>query len=353
MKDQKSVTVDPYRLEEFCSRVLVAAGLPQTEAVVVAESLVAADLCGVGSHGVSRISDYLGRLDDGLIERRTRLEIVSETSTTALLDAGNGWGQVASARAVELAIGKAREHGSAWVGVRNSNHNGTGRYWVSRIAEAGMVGIAATNGSPVMAPFGSREPSLGTNPIAMGAPTRSGAPVVLDMATSSQARGKILLAAKNGEPIPEGWALTADGAPTTDAKQAWDGVLLPMAGPKGSGLAMMIDVLAGVLTGARFGAHMPRMYADPEPQRLGHFFAAVDIAAMTPMEEFLDRMHMREHETRDSAPAEGFTEVLMPGDVENRRASHRASAGIRLSPAIHEELLTTARRYGVHQMLAV
>lgn len=352
MAETNNCMVEADKLTAFCEEVFTAAGVPNKEAGIISRSLVDANLIGLGSHGVSRVTDYLARLDEGLINRKTDIRVISETAGTALLDAGNGWGQVASERAVKIAIQKAREVGVAWVGVSNSNHNGTAAYWTKKLAEAGMVGMSATNGSPVMAPFGGQEASLGTNPISIAVPSRSGHPVVLDMATSAQARGKILIAAKNGEPIPEGWALNKFGQPTTDAQEAFEGTILPMAGPKGSGLAMMIDILAGVLTGGNFGAHMPRMYEDSQPQRLGHFFMAVDIAAMMPLENFLERMDTRERETRESAPAAGFKNVLMPGDIEAEKARTNLLKGVELSRAIHDELLKTARRYGVMTALS-
>lgn len=341
------VVVSPERLMQFCEQVFAAAGLPDSEARTVAQALVDANLVGLDSHGVSRVSDYLSRMEKGLVATSTALETVSETPGTALLDAHNGWGQVASQAAVDIAIRKAREVGTAWVGVRHSNHNGTAGYWTGKIAEAGMVGISGTNGSPVMAPFGGLQSSLGTNPISIAVPSSTGHPIVFDMATSAQARGKILIAAKNGDPIPEGWALTKEGLPTTDAQEAWDGILLPAAGPKGSGLAIMIDILSGVLNGARFGATMPRMYADPEPQGLGHFFVALDIAALTPMGDFLERMAERERQTREGPPVPGVDAVMMPGDVEAARAERNRKDGISLSHAICEELLQTAARFGV------
>jgi LDH2 family malate/lactate/ureidoglycolate dehydrogenase len=351
VEKQSSIRVDWQDLRRFCSDVLAGAGLPRAEADIVADSLVHANLAGLPSHGVSRLNDYLIRLDKGLIEKETRVEIVKETPTTALLDANNGWGQVASEEAVKVAVSKAREYGSAWIGVRNSNHYGTAGYWTTKIAAEGMVGISCTNGSPVMAAFGSRQPSLGTNPISIAVPSRSGRPMVLDMSTSAQARGKILLAVKNGDPIPEGWAITRDGRPTTDAKEAWEGSILPMAGPKGSGLAIMIDVLSGVLTGARFGGHVPRMYDDPAPQELGHMFAALDIEAMMPLGEFLSQMEEKERETRESPPAAGFDEVLMPGDLEYRKADEHRRGGVPLTEEIYRELVSTADRYGVSTAL--
>lgn len=344
---QSGPVVRPDELTIFCEELFVAAGVPRPEAVVVAASLVDANLIGLDSHGVSRVADYLGRLDKGLIEPQTRLEVVAETAGTAVIDAHNGWGQVASQRAVELAVAKAREVGVAWIGVRNSNHNGTARFWTSKIAGAGMVALSGTNGSPVMAPFGSLDESLGTNPISVAVPSSGDVPVVLDMATSAQARGKILLAAKNEEPIPEGWALTKDGYPTTDPHEAWEGILLPAAGPKGSGLAMMVDILSGVLTGANFGATMPRMYTDPAPQLLGHLFIALDVEAFMPLEEFRRRMGDREQQTRGSRPVPGSEAVFMPGDLEAAKHQTHSRVGIAISEAVHDELLELAGRLGV------
>jgi len=338
--------LEPRSLEGFCRGVLVAAGIPEGDAAIIAEALVDADLGGARSHGVTRLADYLSRMEAGLVERETKIEVVRETPTTLLLDANDGWGQVASERAVGAAARKAHEVGSAWVGVRNSNHNGTAGYWASKIASKGMVGIATANTSPVMAAHGSRRPTLGTNPLAIAVPTSSGRPAVLDMATSNRARGAIILAAKNGEPIPEGWAITQDGRPATDAEEALRGSVLPFAGPKGSGLAVMLDILAGVLTGASFGASMPRMYDDPAPQRVGHLFAALDVEAMIPMDEFLSRMDEKERETREGPPAPGFGGVRMPGDGTHERAVENREKGVPISAEVYAELVKTAERYG-------
>ena len=345
--EKHCVTVSPEMLREFCAAILRGAGVPHDEAKIVAESLVDADCAGLASHGVSRLSDYLRRLDDGLVAASTKLTMVCETAATALLDAGNGWGQVASAAAVNVCIDKARKTGIACVTVRNSNHNGTAAFWTRRLAKAGMIGISGTNGSPVMAPFGSLEESLGTNPISISAPSPGSAPIILDMATSAQARGKIIVAKKNNESIPEGWALTRDGRPTTDAQEALDGVLLPMAGAKGSGMAMMIDILCGVLSGANFGADVPRMYVDKAPQRLGHFFIGLNVESMMPMADFLARMAIRESQTRMSRPIPGFDAVRMPGDVEHIRIANAERDGAPMPGGVYDELVATAQRYGI------
>ena len=343
----RGVRVEWEALREFCKEVLRAAGVPEKDAGIVASSLVDADLSGMKSHGVTRLNDYLLRMEQGLMTLATEIDVVRETASTALLDANDGWGQVASERAVELVVEKAREVGSAWVGVRNSNHNGTAAYWTVKIAREGMVGICSMNTSPVMAAHGSRRPTLGTNPLSIAVPVSSGRPVVLDMATSNQARGKIILAAKNNDSIPEGWAITGEGLPTTDAKQALKGSVLPLGGPKGSGLAIMLDILTGVLTGAEFGAKMPRMYDDPQPQRVGHMFSAIAIEAFMPMTEFLSRMDEKELETRQGPPAPGFERVAMPGDgTHERMATHRED-GIPLTAEVYADLLAAAERYDV------
>jgi LDH2 family malate/lactate/ureidoglycolate dehydrogenase len=344
---ERGMKADWKALRDFCAEVLRAAGVPENDARIVASSLVDADLSGMKSHGVTRLNDYLQRMEQGLMTPATKLDVVRETPSTALLDANDGWGQVASEKAVELVVEKAREVGSAWVGVRNSNHNGTAGYWTMKVAREGMVGICAMNTSPVMAAHGSKRPTLGTNPLSIAVPSSSGCPVVLDMATSNQARGKIILAAKNNDPIPEGWAITSEGLPTTDAKEALKGSVLPLGGPKGSGLAIMLDILTGVLTGAEFGAKMPRMYDDPQPQRVGHMFSAISIEAFVPMSEFLSRMDEKEQETREGPPAPGFERVSIPGDGTHERMAMHRESGIPLSHEVYADLLAAAERYGV------
>jgi LDH2 family malate/lactate/ureidoglycolate dehydrogenase len=340
------VNVHAEELREFCSAVLNKC-IPNREADIVAHSLVDADLCGVGSHGVSRLTDYLKRLEAGLVKRETNITLIRETTTTALLDADNGWGQVASVQAMDTAITKALEHGTGFVGVRNSNHNGTAAYYTRIAAERGCIGIATTNTSALMVPFGAMEPSLGTNPISISVPAGPGKdPVVLDMATSNVARGKIILASKKGESIPEGWAITKDGEPTTDPIKALQGYILPM-GPKGSGLAIIVDILSGVLTGALFGKQIPRMYDDPEPQQIGHFFGAISVEAFMDMPFFSQRMKEKVDETVNSTPMKGFDRVYMPGEIELEKKRQQESNGIQLPIEIYKELERTGLQYGV------
>ncbi|MDQ0218166.1 Ldh family oxidoreductase [Peribacillus cavernae] len=348
-KEQEILTyrVSFEKLKSFCTEVLIAAGIPDADAEIISDSLVHANLSGVHSHGVSKLNDYLTRLDNNLVTKETHISVIRESATTAMIDANNGWGQIASQKAVDIAVEKAKEYGSSWVGVNNSNHYGTASYWTAKIASHGMIGISMTNTSPVMVPFGSKTPTLGTNPVCIAVPSASGKPIMLDMATSNQARGKITLAAKNGNPIPNDWAVSIDGHETTDPQEALKGSLLPFGGAKGSGLAIMVDILTGVLTGSLYGSNVPRFYDDPFPQNLGHMFAAINIESMMPLDMFLHRMTDKERETRESEPAAGFEKVYMPGDLEYLRAEEHRKTGIPLSREIYSELLNTAKRYGV------
>lgn len=332
-------------LKNFCTEVLKKNSIPEAEAEVIADSLVDANVIGVDSHGVTRLADYLKRLDDGIINRRTIMERIRENETIALFDANNGWGQYAGKIAMFEAIKKAKRYGISAVGVMNSNHFGTASYFTKMAAEEDCIGIAMCNTTPIMVAWGSSEPTLGTNPLSIAVPTNK-YPVVLDMATSNAARGKINLAAKKGEEIPLGWAITKDGKNTTNAVEALEGFLLPL-GPKGSGLAMMIDILSGVLTGALFGRDIPRMYDDKEPQRLGHLFIAIHVESFMDMETFKQRMESRIEQTLTSKPAEGFEKVYMPGDIEQLNAEKHMLTGLTLPRAIYEELKELGNQFGV------
>ncbi|MCM3761986.1 Ldh family oxidoreductase [Alkalihalobacillus oceani] len=342
--------VIPYKeLIEFSNNILLNFGVPEKETEIISNSIVHANLMGHHSHGIARLTDYIVRIEKGLAKKHTELTYIKNAPSVALIDANNGWGQVASETAVEVAVEKAKEAGSSWVGVYNSNHYGTSGYWTSKISSNGMIGISMTNTSPVMAPFGSREASLGTNPISIAIPTKSGKPVLLDMATSNQARGKITLAAKTGQIIPDDWAITKDGKRTTDPREALEGSLLPFGGAKGSGLALMVDILSGVLTNSAFGSDISQFYNGDSPQNLGHIFGAINIDAMLSLPDFLERMEERENQTRNSAPALGFEKVFMPGDIEHSNFQRQERDGIELDDKIFEELLETARRHGVKE----
>lgn len=338
---------NPDELKRYCESVFNQ-NLPKIEASIVADTLIDADLQGVSSHGIQRMKGYLERLDNGLIKNKTKITVVSETPTSTVLDANNGWGQVASLEATKMTINKTKEKGTAFIGVRNSNHFGTCAYYTRMIAEEQLIGIAMTNASPFMVPYGSKEPSLGANPISISIPVGPNQdPIVLDMSTSNVARGKIMVAKKNNEEIPDDWAITKEGNTTTDPHEAWEGFLLPL-GPKGSGLAIMIDILSGILTGSLFGKQIPKQYGDPYPQQVGHLFGAIDIKNFIDLDEFYENVQEKINETITSKPSAGFTQVQMPGDSKIANRKTRIEEGIPISKTLYDEIKETGQKYGVN-----
>ncbi|MBT9165732.1 MAG: putative oxidoreductase YjmC [Chloroflexi bacterium] len=336
------------QLKRFCSVVLQKVEIPPTDADLIAESLVQANLWGVDSHGVTRMAIYVERLKRGLVNPRPRITILRETPAMAVVDGDNGSGQVVASRAMELAIAKARESGVGLVGIRNSNHFGATAFFTMMALRKEMIGVAMSNASATMAPWGGRSPYLGTNPLSVAVPAGQELPLVLDMATSVVARGKILLAAQQGESIPAGWAIDLDGEVTTDAARALDGCVLPFGGPKGSAIALLIDVLSGVLTGGVYGPHVGDLYRDMErPQCLGHMMGAIDIGWFSDVDVFKKRMDKMIRELKSLPPAKGVNEVLLPGEIEARIHQQREAEGIPLTPGVIADLRRLALEYAV------
>lgn len=313
--------------------------MPAGEAEEIAATLVDADLQGIASHGVLRVPDYVRRLESGRMRPETHLTVARETAATALVDGGGGWGATVARRCMHLAVDKALRSGVAWVAARNSNHFGTAGRWAKLAADEGLIGLCCCNAPPTVVPFGSRQPSLGTNPIAVAVPLAAEDPLVLDMASTPVARGRIVLAARAGEPIPPGWAIDADGQPTTDPRAALVGALLPIAGPKGSGLALIVDVLCGVLTGGSFG---PDVAGVEGHEGCGQCFAALDVAAFTDPPDFAGRMARRVRQVRESPPAPGIDRPRTPGEPESERRRERRLHGIPVATDLAAELSTLA-----------
>jgi LDH2 family malate/lactate/ureidoglycolate dehydrogenase len=351
MRFTPSEGIHPDDLRRVISDILAAAGLLPADAAIVADTLVAAEMRGLPSHGVARVPIYVQRLELGLVNPRPRMRYLREEGATALLDADNGPGQPAAASAMARAIELAKGAGIGACVVRNSNHCGALAYYTQQAVGQIMIGFAATSANANVAPWGAREAVLGTNPISAAVPTPGDVPFVLDMSTSAVARGKIIMAAKVGAPIPEGWALDPDGRPTRDARAALGGVLLPAAGPKGYGLAVLVDVLCGVLAGSAFGRQIGALYDDlNRPQRVGHFMMAVDISRFVEVPAFLEAMGALITDIKSAAPAEGFDEVLLPGEPEARAEARARREGVFIQAAVYQELLDLGRRFNVRPM---
>ena len=302
-------------------------------AAATAAALVQAEAEGQGGHGLSRIPQYAGFLREGRADGAAHPRVIRQHGGTALIDAGNGLAFPALALAEAEALRRAPEHGVAFVAVTNSHHAGAMGLPVRRLAEAGLVALAFTNSPYAMPVPGGRRPLLGTNPVAAALPRRGAPPLVIDLALSEAARGKIMVAAKAGQPIPEGWALDAQGQPTTDAAAALDGAMLAMGGTKGAALALVVELLCVALGGAAFGFEADSFFApSPRPPRLGHALLALDPGALAGRDAFLDRIEVLVEAMLGEAG------VRLPG---SRRDALRAAAerdGLNIPAALLEQL---------------
>ena len=345
-------TLSAQELTDLGTSILVAEGMPQHDAQLVADSLVVADGWGHPSHGMLRLSWYVARLRSGVMAAVTALEIVVDAGAIAVLDGRDGVGQIVTDIACRDAVARAKLHGIGMVAVRNSNHFGTAAYWTRRMADAGCVGILTTNGSPAMAPWGGVEKTVGANPWSVATPGGSHGSVVLDIANTGVARGKIYSALQKQQPIPIEWAITKDGAPTTDPREAIEGILLPMAGHKGYGISFMMDVLSGVLTGSGIATEVVGPYVPDERSRCGHLAIAIDIDAVVCREQFDARMDELIAVTKSVPLAPGTSEVFYPGELENRADARAATEGIRLPDKTLDELKDLAQSARVPWPLA-
>ena len=343
--------IDPDRLRDFATAIYAAAGMQQAEARLCADTLVQADLWGHQSHGVMRLSWYAARLKTGVCNPKAQPELVVDAGGIALIDGHDAMGQVLAARAAQEAVSRAKAHGIAAVGIQNSNHFGTALYFTLMAARQGCVAFLATNASPAMAPWGGRKKIVGTNPWSWACPAGSHPPMVLDIANTGVARGKVYLAKQKGQPIPEGWAINAAGAPTTDPAEAIEGIILPMAQHKGYAIALMMDMLSGVLTGSGFGADVAGPYQAERRSRAGQMMIALNIEAIQPLNEFNARMETLIAEIKAVPLAQGFAEVFYPGEIEARNDTTNRRDGLLLPEDTIADLKRIAAEYAVEGAL--
>nr|WP_281373697.1 Ldh family oxidoreductase [Haloechinothrix aidingensis] len=335
-------------MTDMVSRIFTAAGLSAKASRSVAESLVEADCRGIPSHGAMLVPMYVDRLRSGSVSTHEEAEVVADHGAVAALDGHHALGQLTGDQAMRLAVAKARRFGVGAVTVRHAFHFGGAFRYVLAAAEQGCVGIAAANTRPLMPAPGGAAPVVGNNPLAIGAPVAGRTPVVLDMALSEAALGKIRMAAADGRTVPATWSTDAEGVPTTDPVSALAGMLLPAGGPKGYGLAVMVDVLTGVLSGGAFGAGVSGLYADTTaPNDCAHFFLAIEPAAFGPDEEFAERMGAFAEAIAASPVAPGTERVCLPGELEASRHAETLREGVHLEPAVRDALVGTARALGI------
>lgn len=280
--DGRVLHADATRLEAGVAAIFAGLGVPGEDAAAVAHYLVLADLRGVGTHGISRIPVYADRLRRGLVRARPDIRVTHPMPAAAHVDGDDGLGFVVARRAMQEAIAAAERCGIGMASVRNSAHFGMAAAYLMEAIDAGYAAFVFTNASPSMPVWGGRTPFLGTSPFAFGTPGGDGSPpIILDMATSVVARGKIRRAMQTGEAIPAGWALDADGRETTDARRAYEGIVLPLGGPKGSGLSLMMEIVAGVMSGAAYGGKVGDQYRDLDRQ--GRIRAGLDVFDIEPL----------------------------------------------------------------------
>jgi len=358
MKD--STLFPPIQLFEFSVRVFRHFGVPEEDARTAAAVLQAADLRGIDSHGVARLHTYFDMLTLGRIEPKANVTIVRESQSTATVDGGNGLGLVVGPKANAIAMEKADANGSGWVSVRNTNHFGIAGYYVLEALKRDLIGWAMTNTTKLVAPLWGAERMLGTNPIAIAFPGLEEPAIVIDMATTAAAYGKIEIARRAKKPIPTGWAIDRNGASTTDPNAMIDGgAMLPLGsdrergGHKGYGLAVMVDVLSAVLSGANWGPFVPPFALRQEiPTRsvgkgIGHFFGALRIDAFIDPDEFKRQIDELVRTIRKTRPAPGTAGPLIPGDPEREAEAVRRREGIPLVASVVDELRDISRQTGI------
>ncbi|WP_315834856.1 Ldh family oxidoreductase [Bradyrhizobium prioriisuperbiae] len=341
-----SVAVSAVDYVEFASRLLMSAGTPAAHARIVATALVDADIEGLASHGTMLLPMYLDRILSGSIAPAAEGVVVSDTGTQAVIDAQNGLGHVVAERATQLCVANARTHGLAAVAVRNAFHFGAAGRFARSIAQEGCIGIVMANTRPLLPAPGGAERVVGNNPIAIAVPS-TGDPIVLDLALSAGAMGKIRLADSQGRPIPDGWASTADGFPTTNAAEAIKGMLLPAAGAKGFGLALMIDMLAGGLSSGAIGDEVQPLYGDlSKPYGCSNLFLAIDIKGFRAVRDFEGAVSAFAGKIRQSRRVPQAEPVRLPGD--RAAGAHAAFDGIcHVAATTISALRTSAQRLNV------
>jgi LDH2 family malate/lactate/ureidoglycolate dehydrogenase len=348
------------QLYSFTAEIFMRMGCTAAHADTAAKALISADVRGIDSHGVARLSGYVRLWEAGRINPAPHIAIVHETPSTAVIDGGSGLGLVVAPFAMEIAIDKAARAGTGWVSVRNSNHFGIAGYHAMKALQYDMIGMAMTNASALVAPTFSIERMLGTNPIAVAIPAKAQPPFVADFATTTAANGKLEILQRKNAGTPLGWVQDVDGNPSTDANALKkNGALLPLGSDrehgshKGYALGSIVDIFSAVLSGASYGPWAPPFPAYvPMPQNmpglgLGHFFGAMRVDAFRPADEFKQHMDNWINRFRNAKPAEGYERVLIPGDPEREMEAIRMKEGIPVIDSVVDDLKKVGEKFDI------
>jgi LDH2 family malate/lactate/ureidoglycolate dehydrogenase len=339
--------LDADQLRALTTEIFRRCGMGDADAARLADSLVSADLRGVHSHGVLRVPEYVAKLTTGGVDPRGRPQLVRDGGPCLVVDGGNSMGQIGTQFALDLAGARARQAGIAAVAIRGSNHCGALAYYTLQAAQQDLIGLMTTNALPTMAPWGGADRILGINPLSSAVPAGQAYPLVYDGAFSHAAHGKVRIYQQRGQRLPEGWALDKDSRPTTDPTAALEGLLLPIGGYKGAGLAMLMGVLSSMLPGAAYGTELGDMEHGPTPGRDGHFVLVLQVAAFEEVGRFKQRVDAAVAELHACRLAPGFERVYAPGEPEFLTEEAYRRDGIPLTRATLEDLQRTAAALGV------
>ncbi|HTM48010.1 MAG TPA: Ldh family oxidoreductase [Bryobacteraceae bacterium] len=341
------ILIQAEALRSFAESILTALQVEGEKARLVAGTLVEANLRGVDSHGVQLLPYYVEQMQAGDLSRTAGGRVLSETGSCLLYDGENGIGQAIAETCCRHGVRIAKEQGVSIVVARESNHFGAAAHWAQMYADEGLIGIVMCNASALVPPWQGRQPRVGTNPICMAVP---GGRWLLDMATTTVAAGKIYKALINGhETIPAGWAMDAEGVPTTSVETALKGLVSPLGGYKGSGLAMMAEILCAVLSGGAMSTELGGIRIRGRAVRVSQMYLGIDISRFLPVEEFTARMERLIAVIKSTPPARGYDEVLVAGEPEWRKEAERRAHGIPLEAGTWKSLTDTAARVGVSQ----
>lgn len=337
---------DAVKLKVFCKDIMCVGGLSETESELFAESLVNADMRGVSSHGVTRLKTYFQRLYTGLVDAKAEPEIIAESPSILLVDGRNAMGVSSASYAMQQCIERAKQSGACFAAVKGGNHFGYAAFFAEQACKEGMIGIAMANGPVAIPPIGGKSPVLGTNPLAVVIPAGNGLPLELDMATSVVARGKIKLAEKEGKSIPLGWGIDENGLPTEDPSKVK--CVMPFGGAKGFAIGLIIEILCSCLSGAKNSQTLGSFYDfSGKHQDTGFFVGAIDISKIVDPDLFAEQVNELFDSIKQSPKADGVERIYMPGEIELNKVKEAEIRGVKLSPAVVDELVELSNTYGV------
>ncbi|ACL20005.1 Malate/L-lactate dehydrogenase [Desulfitobacterium hafniense DCB-2] len=346
---QHSSRYEVNTLRRFMEQAFTACGVSEADGQIVVDNLLYAELRGIKSHGVSRFPVYLRRIQMGAVNPQPQISMEQRTPVLLKVDGDNGLGSVVMVHALNRGMELAEQLGICAVGIKGSNHCGASGYYCELAAEQGLVSIVLTDGPPATPPWGGRKAYFGTNPMAFGLPRAQKPHIIVDLATSLAARGKVIRAAAQGEKIPEGWALDREGLPTTDPQAALAGVLLPMAGAKGYALSLVVEHLAGVLVGAGFGKDVAWQYSEGnKPANVGHFIILVKADAFMEMADYHKRTEQFVEEIKKIPLAPGTKEIKLPGERSWEQQQNTEAQGIILDADLQAALQTIAQELTIN-----